>query len=193
MEKPNKTTDFATGFCHRLYATISSMQTVIILATHGMPPHDYPKKDLAEFFRLYSMVESMGQTVNAEIQQHFNVLHEKMRRWPRTEKNDPFNATSQELAARLSEKAGCKVIVGYNEFCAPALDEALQTAVDNGARKIIIATTMLTGGGEHAEKEIPEKLAEFRERNPRIEVTYAWPYDKEDIVGFIGNHLKKYL
>ena len=119
------------------------MKTVIVLAMHGIPPNDYPRAELAEFFRLHSVVEGAGP-VGREVQDRYAVLHRKMRDWPRNQDNDPFAAASQELAARLREISGHDVIVGYNEFCSPSLDEALAGAVRRGAARVVVVTTMMT-------------------------------------------------
>ena len=115
-----------------------------------------------------------------------------MRNWPRNEQNDPFHVASQELAAHLSEVSGYEVIVGYNEFCAPSFDEALQSAKNKGATKIIVATPMMTRGGEHAEKDIPAKIEEFSTRYPKIEIVYAWPFDTMQVARFLSEHISRF-
>jgi len=169
------------------------MKTIILLAMHGIPPNDYPKKDLADFFKLYSIVESSGHALNVETKNQYDELHTKIRKWPRNNQNDPFYVTSQELATKLSNISGYEVIVGYNEFCSPSLDEALQSAITKKAEKIVVTTTMMTGGGDHSEKDIPQKIKEFTRLNPNIKIIYAWPYEKDDIVDSLHKNLRKYL
>jgi sirohydrochlorin cobaltochelatase len=84
------------------------------------------------------------------------------------------------------------VIVGYNEFCAPGINEALQEAVDRSANKIIVATTMMTRGGEHAEKDIPLHISEFRKLYPDIEIIYAWPFDKDKVAHFLSEQISRF-
>jgi sirohydrochlorin cobaltochelatase len=167
------------------------MKTIIVLAMHGTPPNDFPREELAEFFRLHATIES-GGTVDGPAQARYSALDEKMKNWPRNEKNDPFHAASQELAAQLSEASGNEVIVGYNEFCAPDIDGALQSAADRGAGKIIVATPMMTRGGGHVEKEIPAQIAAFAAQHPEIEITYAWPYDTVDVARFLSEHISRF-
>ncbi len=169
------------------------MKTIILLATHGIPPLDYPKKDLADFFKLYSIVENSGHMINTQTKQQYDELHTKMRKWPRNSDNDPFQATSQELAVKLSKISGYEVIVGYNEFCSPSIEAALQAAVSKKADKIVVTTTMMTGGGDHAEKDIPLIITNFNRLHPEIKVIYAWPFEKDDIVDFLHKNLGKYL
>ena len=166
------------------------MKAVIILVMHGVPPNDFLREELAEFFRLHSQVGKGAKP--SPIQDRYELLDNKMRNWPRNEHNDPFYAASQELAANLSEVSGLEVIVGYNEFCAPSLDEALQSAVNENADKIIVATPMMTRGGEHAEKDIPAKIEEFSTRYPQIEITYAWPFDTLQVARFLSEHISRF-
>jgi len=166
------------------------MKTIIVLAMHGTPPKDFPREEFAEFFRLHSQV-GKGAT-SSPIQERYDFLDNKMRNWPRNERNDPFHAASQELAAQLSKVSGLEVILGYNEFCAPGLDEALQYAVNENADKIIVATPMMTRGGEHAEKDIPAKIKDFSKRYPKVAITYAWPFDTVQVAGFLSEHIFRF-
>lgn len=168
------------------------MKTVIVLAMHGIPPLDYPKKELAEFFRLHSMVEGMGGPVSPEVRDRYDAAHRKVRDWPRSKLNDPFHAASQELAAELGRVSGHEVIVGYNEFCSPGLDEALREAARRDAGRVLVATTMMTRGGEHSEKDIPSKIADFKARHPQVGVVYAWPFEAGEVARFLNEHLSRF-
>ena len=170
---------------------MNQMKTVIVLAMHGTPPNDFPREELGEFFRLHSTVTG-GGTTDARSQSRYSDLNEKMKNWPRNRQNDPFHAASQELAAHLSEASAYEVIVGYNEFCAPDIDGALQSAVDRDAGKIIVATPMMTRGGGHVEKEIPARIAAFAAQHPEIEITYAWPYDTAEVARFLSEHISSF-
>ncbi|MGD0329514.1 MAG: CbiX/SirB N-terminal domain-containing protein [Nitrososphaeria archaeon] len=109
-----------------------------------------------------------------------------MRAWPRTAQNDPFYVGSQELAAHLSEATGCEVILGFNEFCAPSLDDALSRAVARGAEKVIVVTPMMTRGGEHAEVDIPAAVKTAQAQHPEIPITYAWPFRVSEVASFLA-------
>jgi sirohydrochlorin cobaltochelatase len=95
-------------------------------------------------------------------------LDAKMRAWPRTAQNDPFYAGSQELAANLSRTSECEVIVGFNEFYAPSLDDALNQVIARGAEKAIVITPMMTRGGEHSEVDIPAAVQAVQAQHPEI-------------------------
>ena len=159
---------------------------------HGIPPNDFPKKELAEFFKLHSIVESMSAFVSQEVQSKYSVLDKKIRNWPRNVQNDPFHSASQKLAEKLNKISGNKVIVGYNEFCSPSLDEALQKAASENANKIIVVTTMMTRGGEHSEKDIPLRIEEFKKIYPNIEIVYAWPFNSNKVAYFLNEHISRF-
>ncbi len=165
------------------------METVVVLAMHGMPPADFPQEELAEFFRLHSMVHSGSGGDREDHRKRYAFLEDKMRRWPRNEQNDPFHGASRQLAAHLSRESGYEVVVGHNEFCAPDLYEALESAADKGAGKIIVVTPMMTRGGDHAEKDIPVVIDRFRTLCPEIDVVYAWPFDAARVARFLADHI----
>ena len=159
---------------------------------HGVPPKDFPKGELAEFFRLHSQF-GQGKRISDADKDRYSILEYKLRNWPRNEQNDPFQNASQKLATSLTEESGYEVIVGYNEFCSPSLDEALQSAASKNSEKIIVATPMMTRGGEHAEKDIPVKIVEFRKRYPQIEIAYAWPFDTLHVARFLFDHISRFI
>ena len=98
------------------------MKTVVALAMHGAPPNDFPKHELAEFFSLYGSPGYIPETDSVAPKHRYAELEASMRAWPRTEQNDPFYNSSQDLAIHLSRATGHEVIVGFHEFCAPNLD-----------------------------------------------------------------------
>jgi sirohydrochlorin cobaltochelatase len=156
----------------------------IILATHGIPPRDFPDEEKAEFFRLHSMADS-GNPLTEHRRERYKALEVEMRNWPRTAQNDPFHRASHELATEMEKQSGKKVICGFNEFCAPDVSQAIRHAVGQGAKKIVVITPMLTRGGAHAETEITQIVAEARKEYPGVEIIYAWPFVKEKIAAFL--------
>jgi sirohydrochlorin cobaltochelatase len=164
----------------------TQMKTVVVLAMHGSPPRDFPKAQVALVVGLHMWLERASGLVRAMIELYHTRLDTRIRTWPRTAENDPFHAASQELAAQLSQEAGYKVIVGYNEFCAPSLDEALDQAAAQGAERVIVVTPMMTPGGEHAEEDIPAAIRRAEERHPGITFVYAWPFKVEDVAQFLA-------
>ncbi len=148
--------------------------TSIVLAMHGVPPKDFPRSDLMELMRLHmAMDHGHGHDTNLELQTRHNELEVKIRTWKRTFQNDPFWAASQSLSIALTRKTGYDVIVGFNEFCGPSVEEALAEAVNKGATEVIVITPMMTPGGEHSEVDIPEAIERAKEKHPNVTFSYA--------------------
>lgn len=170
------------------------MSTTIVLAMHGAPPVDFPGDELAEFFGLHMRLEhgGPGGEQRARLEARYAELEETVRRWPRTPRNDPFHAASLELAQRLEETTGRRVVVGFNEFCAPTLGEALAQAAGK-ARRVVVVTAMMTRGGEHAEHDIPVAIAQARAAHPGVEFLYAWPFDTGDVAAFLAEQIDRLL
>ena len=166
---------------------------VVVLAMHGAPPLDYPRGELAEFFSLHSRMEHAPAEQRAGIEARYTELDRKIRGWPRTSQNDPFFAGASMLAETLSTETGCPVILGFNEFCAPALEDALDQAAETGAERVVVITPMVTRGGEHSEKEIPAAVQAAAERHPGTAFSYAWPLALDAVAQFLAGQVKKYL
>ena len=170
-----------------------SRDVAIVIAMHGMPPKGFPQKDLREFFMLHGNIGTAPNSLSDTQRQRYLQLHDKMRNWPRNQKNDPFHATSKELALLLKEELKCPIHVGFNEFCAPTIDEAITSAATGDPANILIVTPMMTRGGEHAEVDIPAAINRARERFPNIHFTYCWPFDSHDIAHFLATQIQRFL
>jgi sirohydrochlorin cobaltochelatase len=162
------------------------MKTIIVLAAHGAPPNDFPRHEINEIFGLkVRLLYATGKEREAMGRRH-DELDEKIRTWPRTAKNDPFYAGTQEIAAHLNRATGCEVMVGFNDFCIPCLDEAFDKAIAQGAEKIIVITPMMTRGGEHTEVDIPAAIKCAQERHPDIPIIYIWPFEVSKVAEFLA-------
>jgi len=169
------------------------MKTVIVLAAHGSPPRDMPRAELAEFFTLHARLESSPVSHSPALESRYEELADQVKRWPRTPQNDPFHAATYELARKLGAETGLEVEVGFNEFCSPDVGEAIAAAAGGGAGKIVVITTMLTRGGEHAERDIARAVEEARRRWPGVNIVYAWPFDTDEIVRFLAGHVGRFV
>ena len=165
------------------------MKAIIVLVMHGVPPNNFPKREMAELFSLHARMEGAVGVERVMLERRRLELDTKMRAWPRTAQNDPFYAGSQELAAHLSEATGCEVIVGFNEFCAPSLDEALSQAIAREAEKVIVITPMMTRGGEHSEVDIPAAVQAAQAKHPEAQILYVWPFEISDVANFLAAHI----
>jgi sirohydrochlorin cobaltochelatase len=168
-------------------------KAVIVLAMHGAPPLDFPRPELAEFFGLEAKTGHgrAGECRDAS-RLRFQELETKMRAWPRTPQNDPFYAGSLDLAKHLRRASGLEVVVGFNEFCAPPLDEAFDRAA-RAARTIVVVTPMMTRGGEHSAVDIPEAIRRAGAKYPAVRFVYAWPFATEDIARFLASQVTRFL
>jgi sirohydrochlorin cobaltochelatase len=119
-------------------------------------------------------------------------LSAKMRAWPRTPANDPFHAGSFELAEYLSQASGHDVVVGFNEFCDPTIEDALDQAVALGADKIVVITPMMTRGGEHSESDIPGAVQRSQARHPGTQMVYAWPFEITSVAQFLAAQVERF-
>lgn len=162
------------------------MKTIIVLVMHGMPPNNFPEHDMAELFGLQERLKRATGTERLALERRRLELDAKMRKWPRTAQNDPFYAGSKELAANLSRVTGFEVIVGFNEFCAPSLDDALNQAIAQKAEKVIVVTPMMTRGGEHSEVDIPAAVQTVQAKNPEIPILYVWPFKVSEVANFLA-------
>ena len=85
-----------------------------------------------------------------------------------------------------------KLLVAYNEFCSPTIEEAAETAIREGAAEIVVIPSMLTPGGVHSEVEIPETLERIRNQHPEVRIAYAWPYDLGAIATMMAGQLQRF-
>jgi sirohydrochlorin cobaltochelatase len=163
----------------------------VVLAMHGAPPKDFPRREMAEYFGLRSR---LGHAAGDDPSRpRYEELERKMREWPRTAQNDPYYAASQEMATQLSRATGHPVTVGFNEFCAPTLDAALDHAAAEEVDTVIVVTPMMTRGGEHSEIEIPDEVEGARQRHPGTRFIYVWPFESADVAGFLAAQINRFL
>lgn len=168
------------------------MSIAVVLAMHGVPPRDFPKVEMMELFGLHHRISQASESEQEAWRNRHDILEEKMRHWPRTPENDPFHAASLDIANALKEILGADVIVGFNEFCAPTIEEAIGEAAMQSPSKIIVTTPMMTRGGEHSERDIPQAIEHAEKLYPDVEIVYAWPYDISDIAEFLAKHINRY-
>jgi sirohydrochlorin cobaltochelatase len=166
-------------------------QRVVVLAMHGAPPRDFPPTEMGEFHALHARIELGDPTLSDALRARAGQLEHEMRHWPRTAENDPFWAASQQIGRHLEEATGHRVVVGFNEFCAPDLDAALAGAAGDNPEAVVVTTPMLTRGGSHAEADIPAAIARARAAFPGVPFEYAWPYDTQDVARFLAERMAR--
>lgn len=155
-----------------------SPDLICVLAGHGIPPADFPRAEMAEFMKLHARHEIGPESLAGPDGDRYAALHDCMRHWPRTPENDPYAMGLNRLAAAIEREIGAPVRVGYNEFCAPAVAEAISAAATEGYRRIVVVPSMLTSGGSHSERDIREIVQAVQDRHPHVQIVYAWPFDE---------------
>jgi sirohydrochlorin cobaltochelatase len=129
-------------------------------------------------------------TVRPPVRARAEELEQRLKEWPRTAENDPFWAASRELGRQLEAATGCRVLVGFNEFCAPDLETVFDEAAAASPPRVVVVTPMLTPGGGHAEVDIPAAVAKAQAAHPAVPFVYAWPYDVASVAAFLAEHLR---
>lgn len=168
---------------------MSGNQKAVILVGHGGLPKDCPREIIQQFKQLESARKASGKPATAQERD----LEKRIREWPRTPENDPYKAGLEQLAERLEPLLeGAPLVLAYNEFCAPTVEDAVADLTARGVSRITVVPTMLTPGGSHSEIEIPEILDDLRARHPALEIRYAWPTDLGLLARMLADHLKKF-
>ena len=168
------------------------MSLAVVLVMHGAPANDFPQEELAELMGLHAALEKATGDRRHALERRHSELEAKLRNWPRDERNDPFWAGSHALTKALREATGQEVIVGFNEFCAPSRDQALDQAASRDIDEIVVITPMMTRGGEHSEADIPQAIERAVRRHPEISFRYAWPFNPGEVARFLAAQLKQF-
>lgn len=161
----------------------------VILVGHGGIPKGCPQEFVTKLKRL----EAQRRAANVPPSPEELELDAKIRLWPRTAETDPYQAGLEQVAARLrAQLNGHLFAVAYNEFCAPTLEESVESLIKQGATSIIVTTTMFTPGGSHSEIEIPEILDHLRPQYPNVELRYAWPFDLDLVANTLAEQIRRF-
>ena len=82
------------------------MESIIVLAMHGAPSRDFPRAEMGEFMSLHSRMGHSAVSHSPALESRYEELEKQVREWPRTPANDPFFASSQDIATALEKAAG---------------------------------------------------------------------------------------
>lgn len=161
----------------------------VVLVGHGGIPKDYPR----ELVTKLKALEAARRVTGGPPTPDELALDTTLRRWPRTPTTDPYQAGLEALAAHLAASLTDSLFaLAYNEFCAPTLEEAVDTLIGAGATAITVVPTMLTPGGSHSESDIPSTLARLRDTHPGVELRYAWPFDLAQVAAMLAAHVQRF-
>ena len=166
----------------------NTARRAVVLVGHGGVPRDYPRGRLMQLRALETQRRASGSPPSPE---EVTLEHE-LRHWPRTPANDPYQAGLKSLAAHLRPRLEpARLVLAYNEFCAPTVAEAVGALAAEGVTDIVAVPSMFTPGGVHAELEIPQTLDELRAELPHVRLHYAWPFAGEHLAAFFVEHLRR--
>lgn len=164
-------------------------QEAVILVGHGGVPSDCPSDLVSELKRLEAQRRARGL---AEMSPREAEVDRQVRQWPRTDETDPYQAGLRSLATRLERRVSPRrLVTAYNEFCAPSVEDAIDSLVAEGTRRITLVTTMFTPGGSHSERELPEIVEIAQRKYPTVEIRYAWPFDLESAAAFLADQVAR--
>ena len=162
---------------------------VIIFAMHGSPLLDFPTNQTVELFNLHARLEHIAEGESLALRERYDQLNAKMRAWLRTPENDPFHAGSFDIASNLQEVTQIEVILGFNEFWNPSLEQAFKQAVKSDPVKIIVVTPLMTRGGEHSEVDIPAAIKRTESRYPDVPIENIWPFESFQVAQFLSTQI----
>ena len=166
---------------------MGNSKNAVILVGHGGLPGDMPSEIVEKFMRIHkARIKAGGPITEQEVE-----LDTTIRKWQRTPENDPYKSGLESLASHMEPMLkGYVLKTAYNEFCYPAIEDAVDELANENVTKIIIVTTMITRGGSHSEIEIPEELKALRQKYSNIDIQYAWPFDIDAFALFLTTHIK---
>ncbi|MDE2492236.1 MAG: CbiX/SirB N-terminal domain-containing protein [Elusimicrobia bacterium] len=161
----------------------------VVLIGHGATASDTPRALIAELKKLESERQARRETAMSPREAE---LDRRVRDWPRTPENDPYKAGVEEIARALAPRlGGRKLVVAYNEFCAPSVEDAIEALAREGFTRVELVCTMYTRGGVHSEFELPALVESERRKHPGLTIDYAWPFEPAFIAEFLAGQLDR--
>lgn len=161
----------------------------VVLVGHGGVPRDYPYDLVRKMKALERQREASGGGPSSEELE----LDKKIRNWPRTPETDPYKVGLESLGVQLEPLLkGTLFKLAYNEFCSPTLESAVAELISWGAQEITVIPSMLTPGGSHSEREVPQTIDTLRSKYPDILLKYAWPFDLSRVSQMLADQLSRF-
>ena len=158
----------------------------LILIGHGGLPSDIPKEVVEDFMKVHKHRVRTGAPISLKEKE----LDKVIRFWTRSPATDPYKYGLEKLAAKLAPRLeDYTLVTAYNEFCYPSIEQAADVLAEKGIKEVILITTMITPGGSHSEREIPEEVEALRLKYPKINYEYAWPYDLGIFSNLLADHI----
>jgi sirohydrochlorin cobaltochelatase len=166
----------------------------VVLIGHGSPALDCPPQWIGELMGIQHGGGGHGHSHGGHGHAQDGraaELDAKIRDWPRTGENDPYQRGLEQLAAALRPLLPTELFaVGYNEFCRPTVAEAIGQVAARGATRILVMPTMLTPGGVHSEIDIPNALKDIARAHPDVSIEYVWPFELGRVAALLADHVR---
>ncbi len=166
----------------------------VVLIGHGAPATDCPPQLVGELMSLEWRQAAAPPNGASPHRAEGRVaeLDAAIRDWPRHSGNDPYRAGLERLADTLRPLLPTgRLAVGYNEFCRPSIAEAVEAVIRDGATRVLVIPSMLTPGGVHAERDIPQALEALRRAHPEAAIEYVWPFDLRQVAALLASHVAR--
>ena len=165
---------------------MENQKLAVILIGHGGLPSDIPKEVVEDFKKVHKHRIQTGTPITSKEKE----LESAIRNWTRSPATDPYKYGLEKLAAHLAPQLEDYILMtAYNEFCYPSIEQAADVLAEKGVTQVILVTTMITPGGSHSEKEIPEEVEALRLKYPNVNYQYAWPYDLGIFSNLLADHI----
>lgn len=152
-----------------------------MLVGHGTAAPSAPREDVSRLRALEGARRARGGPMTDEERD----LDARLRALPRSPEGDPYSRGLEAVAAAMRARVG-RVVVAYNELAAPSLPDAIAQLAEEGVTRVTVVSSMVTPGGVHSERDIPEALEEARAAHPGVEIRYAWPFDPDAIAALLA-------
>jgi len=161
----------------------------VILIGHGGLPSDIPKEVVEDFMKIHKQRVRAGTPITSKEKELDNVI----RFWTRSPETDPYKYGLEKLAEQLAPRLKDYILItAYNEFCYPSIEQAADVLAEKDITEVILVTTMITPGGSHSEREIPEEVEDLRLKYPNVNYEYAWPYDLGIFSDLLAGHINSF-
>ncbi len=168
---------------------METFKQAVILIGHGGLPSDIPREIVEDFMKIHKHRLRTGTHITSKEMELDSVI----RNWERTPESDPYKFGLESLATHLAPRLDGYILkTAYNEFCYPSIEQAADELAEENVSEVILITTMITPGGSHSEREIPEEVEALRLKYPKINFQYAWPYNLDIFSKLLSEHITNF-
>jgi sirohydrochlorin cobaltochelatase len=102
---------------------VMNTNEAVVLIGHGGSATDTPRALVGELKRLEAERQARRELTMSPREAE---LDRQVRAWPRTPETDPYKYGVEEIAQALAPRlGGRRLVVAYNEFCAPSVEDAI--------------------------------------------------------------------